>query len=74
MKQDIVIPNGSAVILTRKNARVWLGDTGEQDHLALGTEGVVTEQRSPSTVLVDFSKTRWTGRPVIVRVVELEEL
>ncbi len=74
MKQDIVIPTGAKVSLTRRNARVWLGDSGEQDHLEIGTAGTVTAQRSPSTVVVDFSETRWVGRPVIVRVAELEEV
>lgn len=74
MNQEVVIETGTPVVLTRKNARVWLRDSGELDHLESGTTGIVTGQRSLSTVIVNFPDTRWANRPVIVRVAELETL
>lgn len=64
---------GTPVRVTRKNARVWLDDTGEIDHLPLGETGVITELRG-NLFVVDFTETSWHGRPAKIRVSEVERV
>lgn len=62
---------GDAVVVSRKDARVWLDDDGDMTHLEAGTSGVVSELRGSLTV-VDFRDTKWAGRPVKIKTAEIE--
>lgn len=72
MKQTI-LEVGDTVVITRKDARVWLDDDGDMTHLEAGTVGVVSELRGSLTV-VDFKDTKWVGRPVKIKTAELDRV